>query len=353
MIHRAPMWLFRSHTVRMPAPLLQLALAALALVLPCSCGRKAPEPGASDMIRVAILADNNVNPMRNYQATLLEKLIRTRPRMEAATVHAGGDAEVQLRQVREAVQAHAAFIMVFPQDAGKLTPALREAMATGVRVFAFSADVPEDACTCALFTDERQLGQMAGEYIVSALKTKAQAEGQSVPTGRVVVLRGDEVSTASQESAEGFLKAIQPFPGIVLVHDAPADWSEKGGADRIREALRIQKRFDVIYAQNDLVALGASKAVRESSADARETMLILGTDGVPGKGAGIAMVISGELDATVYHPPLVDAAWPVMQSILDNAGVILRKRIQVKPFIITPENAARVQQAGLPVPDTQ
>jgi ribose transport system substrate-binding protein len=255
--------------------------------------------------------------------------------------------------MREAMQARAAFIMVFPQDAEKLTPTLREAVAAGVRVFVFSADLPEDACTCALFTDERQLGQMAGEYVVSALKTKAEAEGQPGPAGRVVLLRGDEESASSREGAEGFVRAMQPFPGIVLVHDAPADWSEKGGADRIREALRIQKRFDVIYAQNDLIAVGASKAVRESSAEARESMLILGTDGVPGKGAGVAMVISGELDATVYHPPLVDAAWPVMQSILDHSGTAIRKHIQVKPFIITPENAARIQRAGLPLPDTQ
>ena len=56
----------------------------------------------------------------------------------------------------------AAFIMVFPQDAEKLTPVLREVMAGGVRVFAFSSDIPEDACSCAVSTDERTLGRIAG-----------------------------------------------------------------------------------------------------------------------------------------------------------------------------------------------
>jgi ABC-type sugar transport system substrate-binding protein len=255
--------------------------------------------------------------------------------------------------VREAIQARAAFLMVFPQDAAKLAPVLREAVAGGARVFVFSQDMPEDAGTSAIFTDERKLGQIAGEYVVSALKAKAQAEGLPVPTGRVVMLRGDDDNAACQRRAEGFLSALQPYPGIVLVHDAPADWNEKSAGDRAREALRIQKQFDVIYAQNDLMAAGAAEAAREISAEARDTMLILGTDGVPGKGTGVAMVINGELDATVYQPPLVDIAWREMQAMLDQPETAVRKRIQAKPFMITPENAARVQRVGLPEPVTE
>jgi ABC-type sugar transport system substrate-binding protein len=325
-----------------------MLLAAAVAALPCACGRK-----EAPTTRVAILADDVADPMRHYQLTLLEKLIRTRAHMEVTTAHAGGDAEVQIRQVRESVQAHAAFLMVFPTDAEKLAPGLREAVTAGARVFVFSPQVPEDACTTAIFTDERRLGEMAGEYVASALKTRAQAEALPAPKGRVVMLRGEEENPRCQLRAEGFLSAIQPYPGIILVHDAPADWSEKSAADRTREALRIQKQFDVIYAQSDRIAAGAANAVRESSKDARKAMLIIGTDGMPGKGSGVAMVISGELDATVYQPPLVDVAWREMQSLLDKPDTVVPKRIQPKPFLITPENAARIQRDGVPLPEAQ
>jgi ribose transport system substrate-binding protein len=332
------------------------SLVMVALAFAGGCDRKkTPDEGAAKahVTQVAILADTPVNPMRNYQTTLLEKLVRTRPRMEISTVYAGGDAAVQARQVRDAVSAGAGFIMVFPQDAEKLASALREALAAGVRVFAFSPDVPAEACTSAIFTEDRDLGRIAGEYVVSALKTKAEAEAQPAVKGRVVMLRGDEESRSCHERAEGFLRVIQALPGIVLVHDAPADWSEKGGADRISEALRIQKQFDVIYAQNDFIAAGAAKAVRESGPALRDAMLIVGTDGVPGKGAGVAMVIEGDLDATVYQPPLVDVAWQEMQTLLDTPNAPVRQRIKVKPFMITPEIAPNIQQTGLPTPATE
>jgi ABC-type sugar transport system substrate-binding protein len=339
------------------APMLGIALMACALLLSCGCGRKSPETDEQSskakvgITRVAILVDDSASPMRTYQLSLLERLIRARPHMEVSTVHAGGDAEVQIRQVREAMQTRVGYIMVFPQDAGKLAQVLRESTAGGAHVFVFSADVPEDASSCAIYTDERRLGEIAGEYVVSALKTKAQTEAQPAPKGRVVMLRGEEDSVVCEQRAEGYLTALRPHPGIVLVHDAPGDWSEKSAGDRIREALRIQKQFDVIYAQSDLMAAGASKAVRASSAAARDAMLIIGTDGVPGKGSGVSLVVSGEVDATVYHPPLVDVAWREMQLLLDKPEAVIRKRIHVKPFMITPENAARIQREGVPVPE--
>lgn len=348
------------HSMNHPsAHALVKALLALTLVLTSGCGHEEPDKGRTGAgrgkqgIRVAILVDSAVNPMRNYQSTLLEKLIRSRPRMEVSAVHAGGDAGVQARQVRDAARNGADFLMIFPQDPGKLAPILREVMAGGVRVFAFSADIPDDACTCAIFADERRLGQTAGNYIVSALKTKAQAEGRPEPVGRVVLLRGDEDGVASAKRAEGLLDALKTAPGVVLVHDAPANWNETDAAARIQEALRLQKQFDVIYAHNDIIATGASKAVRASSVEARESMLILGTDGVPGKGAGIEMVIRGDQDATVCNPPLVDVAWREVETMLDNPAHTPKKRREVKPFIITLENAPQIQQRGLPRPDTE
>jgi ABC-type sugar transport system substrate-binding protein len=167
------------------------------------------------------------------------------------------------------------------------------------------------------------------------------------------MLRGQEEDARCQLRAEGFLSAIQPYPGLVLVHDAPADWSAESAADRTGEALRIQKQFDVIYAQSDLIAAGASKAVRKSSEDARKAVFIIGTGGVPGEGGGVAMVIRGELNATVYQPPLVEVAWREMQRLLDTADAVVPKRTEVKPFMITPENAAAIQRDGVPLPESE
>ena len=333
--------------------ILALTFVAAGLLTGCRDEKSMPDATGGSGVRVVILADSLVSPMRNYQTILLQRLVRTRPRMEVVTYDAAGDAERQMKQVRHVTGEGADFIMVFPQDAAALTPLLREALAKGSKVFAFSADIPEDACTCSISSDDHRLGQIAGEFVVSALKTKAEGEGRPTPVGRVVLLRGDEDGLASSRRAEGFCQSLEKFPGVVLVHDAPGNWNESDAATRIKEALRLQKQFDVIYAQNDSMALGASKAVREFSVEARESMLIIGTDGVPGKGAGVDMVVRGDQEATIYTPPLVDLAWREMQALLDSPGYRPKPHAMVKPFIVTTENAPQLQQRGIPMPDLE
>lgn len=330
-----------------------VTVVAFSMLTGCRDGEPLPDAADKSGVRVVILADSLVSPMRNYQTILLQRLVRTRPRMEVLIYDAAGDAERQIQQVRHATGEGADFIMIFPQDAAQVAPVLRDALAQGSKVFAFSADIPEDACTCSISSDEHKIGQIAGDFIVSALKTKAAGEGKPAPSGRVVLLRGEELGLASSRRAEGFLQSIQKYPGVVLVHDAPGNWNENDAAARIKEAIRLQKQFDVIYAQNDPMALGAGKAVREFSVEARESMLIMGTDGVPGKGAGVDMVLRGEQEATIYTPPLVDLAWREVQAILDDPGHRPKPRATVKPFLVTHENAPPLQQRGIPMPDVE
>jgi ABC-type sugar transport system substrate-binding protein len=314
----------------------------------------APARGKEDgRVQVAILADSLVMPLRNYQCALLERLIQTRPGMAVTRYNSGGDAALQARQIRTAQTAGAKFMVIFPQHASVIAPALREPLEGGVRVIALTADMPEDTFTAAISCDERRLGAMAAGFIIQALKAKAADEGLPVPTGRVVQLRGDDESNTATERAKGFMEALLNEPGVVLVHDAPADWDDKNATARMQEALRLQKKFDVVYAHNDLMAAGAAKYLRETSVDVRESMLILGTDAVPGDHGGAGLVNKGVIDATIYHPPLVDVAWREMERMLDDSSYQPKKRQKVRPVLITPSNAADFGQQALTLPLTE
>jgi ABC-type sugar transport system substrate-binding protein len=194
---------------------------------------------------------------------------------------------------------------------------------------------------------------MAADFVLQALKAKAADEGRPATVGRVVQLRGDDESAAATERALGFIETLQREPGVVLVHDAPGGWDDKNAAARIQEALRLQKQFDVVYAHNDLMAAGAAKQLRETSVDTRESMLILGTDAVPGAEGGASLVNKGVLDATIFHPPLVDVAWREIERFLDDAGYAPKKRQKVKPILITPSNVANFERQSLPAPQVE
>lgn len=306
-------------------------------------------------LRFFIAADTLTNPMRNYQVTLLERLIRTRAGLDLQIFDARNDAAVQVAQVKKLAAEGVDCLMVFPRDAAALGPALRSIKEAGALVVVLGAEVPATDCTTALFTDERKLGQIAGEFVVSALTKKAEGEGSPAVRGRVVHLTGAEDSPATLERSAGFLEALKAAPEVVLVHEAPANGNEKDAAERIKEALRLQKNFDVIYAQNDLMARGAGAAIKEADVAAREAMLVIGTDGATGKGGGIEMLHQGDMEATVYVPPLVDKAWQLVKQALDDPAFKMKieKTYRLKPFVVTLESAEEILRQGLPAPELE
>jgi len=134
----------------------------------------------------------------------------------------------------------------------------------------------------------------------------------------------------------------------VLVHDAPGNWNDVEAALRTQEASRLQMPFQIIFAHNDLMAKGAIKVAKESGV--RDSLLIMGVDGAPGTQGGMEMVRRGDLEATVYRPPLVDVAWTLLQQWLDNRDFAWPEKVQPKPFVMTMEDASKFTGKGLPEP---
>jgi len=336
-----------------------IILVAGAVMLAC-CEKKEGQEGpklrpAEEKKRLifSISVDQLRTPMRTHQVALLNRLIHTRAGTDVEVLDANGDAAEQIKQMETAVEQGSDFLMVFPGDPQALAPALKAAMGKGVKVFAFSGDLPADACTTQVYCDPRTLGKMAGDFIVEALKTKAAASGQAEATGRVVQIRGEERDRYSDRITEGLTQSLKQTPGVVLVHDAPGDWIEKSAGERLNEAFAVQKTFDVIFAQNDLMALGASQAASALGGETRESMLILGLDGVSAKGAGMEMVNSGEVDATIYQPPLVDYAWSLANRMLDDPDFTPKELYVIKPFVIGPDNVAAMLRKILPDPEVE
>ena len=116
------------------------------------------------------------------------------------------------------------------------------------------------------------------------------------------------------------------------------------------EALRLQKTFDVVFAQSDIMAMAASNALKAIKDGPREQMLVLGVDGSVAKGGGIDMVIKGDIDATVYNPPMVDLGWKVLVRLLDDPSFKPKSRYELEPFVITPEKATTLSIHGVPSP---
>jgi ABC-type sugar transport system substrate-binding protein len=100
-------------------------------------------------------------------------------------------------------------------------------------------------------------------------------------------------------------------PPEIQIKAMKGAWTESSAFNVVTNWLRLstfqQARIDLIVAQNDAVAMGATKALQQFAADDSEkdrwrSIPLLGCDGLPKTGQ--AWVRSGILRATIITPPI-------------------------------------------------
>jgi ABC-type sugar transport system substrate-binding protein len=322
------------------------ALCALLM----SCGEKdrgpgrVPSPKPVTGPRVVLLVDSIAEGLRGAQAAQLARLVATRKGWVFRLWDAGASATVQTEHARQALLIKTDFLLVFPLDVEALKPSLIAAMNAGTKVIVFSPDVSPDACTSAIFLDEAKAGRLAAEFVLSSLHQRAAEMKAESVTGRIVEL----TAPGSAVRSAAFAAAIGGRPGIVIVHQAPCDGAGADVPERIGEALRLQKEFDVIFAHTDLIARRAAQAVQAAQPALREQILVVGTGGALGKGRGVEMVVNSEIDATVRLPPLVDPAWALILRISNDPAFKPKARYEIEPLMVNYETALNLQHQGAP-----
>ena len=320
-----------------------LHLLLLSLLLIGSCKRQNTAAKAPVQTLVLLMAHGQ-RPYELAQSQHLARLVFARRGFELKTLDAKGDAALQARQLDEALKEKPIALFITPVESDPLLDRVSTAVQAGITVIGLGESAAPLPCSTVLQVDQKELGHLAGELTVRALTRKAEDEGKTDITGRVVELSGDESSPVSKARHDGFTEALQKVPGIVLVHDAPASWTQQGAKDRTQEALRLQSQFDVLYAHNDSMALGAATTL----GDLRASVLVIGTDAFLGEEGGLTLVNQGDIDATIHQPPLVDLAWQIVLRRIQEPTFMPKPSYRLSGTPITPKNVNDIRRSGPP-----
>lgn len=293
---------------------------------------------------VLLLPDVRV-AMHEFQRNGLAMLVGRQAGYKLTTSDAAGSAAQQIEQFRQAIAAKPAAIMVVPIDPPSIAALIVEAQTHGIIVIGLDKRMLNEGCASIVFTDQRRIGRLAADTVIDALKRKAADEKRTDVTGRVVQLRGIADSFPTNEIAEGFSDGLRTQPGVILVHDAPADWSTEKAMKCTTEAFNLQKNFDAIYAHSDAIAVGAAKAAE--AAGQRDAVFIVGTDGLAGgQKRGLELVRLGEIDASVVQPALVDLALQIIVKMRSDTTFKPQPSYEIMPVMILPKNVDQSFRTG-------
>lgn len=279
---------------------------------------------------------------QGYQKTLLTILASRESGYLVTTLDAQAMPALQVEQLREAISRKPSAIILSPIADSALDIAVAEAVQAGIPVISLDAKV-RDGVTLVHSSPEA-IGKAAATLVMDAMKRKAADEGKPEPGGRVVQLRSTEAAEWSGRVATAFENALKAQPGVILVHDAPANATADDVHRRLGEARRIQQQYDVIFCHSDAIARFASaNAVLVKN---REDTLIIGTGALPGRNEGLELLHNTDIDATVSRPPLVDLALRILIKKSQDTSFQPKAEYEVQPMVVNPKNYDQAIRTG-------
>jgi len=245
---------------------------------------------------------------------------------ELLFVSANDNDQKQIEQIDQFVNDDIDLLIVSPNQVATISPAIDRAYDKGIPVIVFDRKTNSKKFTAFIGADNAGMGREMGEYVASRLGGK----------GRVVEIRGLKGSSPAIERHKGFEEAISKYPGIQIVASLQGDWTEKSGKEAMEQLLREGHpgKIDFVFGQNDRMAVGAYKAMKEAN---HQGTLFCGIDALPSKGGGIECVRDGILDASYIYPTHGDEVMHLAMNILE--GKPYQKDNPLKAALVTKANA--------------
>jgi len=215
-------------------------------------------------------------------------------------------------------------IVVSPTEVEVVIPALQSANRAGIPVIVVNLLEPIAGVKVASYVgfDNAQAGEISGYALLDYLGGPGVlGKGRMVPNppraldlafwrelykgvkpadsplqARVATIEGVAGGFFSTERLEGFHKAIDPFKGIKVVQNLPADWNRQKGVRAAEDILQAHKQLDAIWAASNEMGMGAMSAVE--AAGRQKQVGVLTNDGTP---ESIGLIKEGRLVAETWH----------------------------------------------------
>ncbi|MFD4035451.1 substrate-binding domain-containing protein [Streptomyces sp. NPDC058637] len=244
--------------------------------------------------------------------------------IDLTVTDAQNDAAQQANQLQNFTSSGVGSIIVNPVDSDAVGPGVRSANKAGIPVVAADRGVNGAEAATLVASDNVAGGKLAADALADKLGGK----------GSIVVLQGTAGTSASRERGAGFAEGIKAYPGIKVVATQPADFDRTKGLDVMTNLLQSHPGITGVFAENDEMALGATKAL---GSKAGTSVSVVGFDGTPD---GLKAVEAGTLYASVAQQPKELGRIAVRNAVRAADDEKIQDMVKVPVKVVTQKNVA-------------
>lgn len=241
------------------------------------------------------------------------------------------DLSKQISQAENMLTQGVDVLMLSPVDPGGLSSVMNQAKERDVPVVTESNSVPGGATTVGIENLEaaKQLGEWAGEYVKTELRTRANILIVGLPT---------QVDT--RDRVEGFKQGLAASGADHQIVQEVNGGGLKDQALKVAtDALTAHPEVNMIFGINDDSALGATQAYQEAGLDTSKlTTLGFGVEGRAGKSA---LTAGGPYKAGLGMFPEYVGRTLIEQAQAAAGGEQVPERTVTPATVLTPENLSQ------------
>ena len=236
---------------------------------------------------------------------------------------AKGDVNMQMDQMKEAIAAKPAAIVLLAVDGTAIVPMVEKANEAGIPIIITNRGL-NGGKFLSCMPNEKQAGVMQGQYMAKTLP----------PNAKVVYLEGEKGFAGSEARWAGFKEAcLDKRSDIQLLASTVGNWSTADALKNVTLWTKLFPQIDAVIAANDGMAIGAVQALKD--AGRLEGCKVSGVDAVD---AALKLIEAGEMSQTVKQDAeaLADGTYKLADSCVK--GTVPTENITVDFTSITKEN---------------
>ncbi len=247
------------------------------------------------------------------------------PEISLEVRSADNDNTHQAADIDYFINKHVDLLIVSPNEAAPLTPAVSKAYDAGIPVIVADRKVTGEKYTAFIGGDNRAVGELMAQYLMMMMP-----EG-----GKVLEILGLPGSTPAELRHEGFIETLGEKADLYEIYQGVGNFFKEQGEAVADSILKQHPDVQIILAQNDQMAIGASDASNRLLPG--NDIIIFGVDGLTGPGNGVEAIIKGEIEASAVYATSGDLIIQTAVKILK--GEPFERNTSLKTYMVDPLNA--------------
>ena len=243
----------------------------------------------------------------------------------------------QVADVESMISQGAQALIIAPLNSTGLQPALAQAAAKGIPVV--TIDRATAGTVCHDF-----IANMGSDFYVQGVRAADALAKATKGNVYVVDIQGGYGNSVETQRTDGFGKELKKYPRIKLVASQTGNWSTTDAQKVMEQLLLAHPNINAVYAQADVMALGAMTAIKQAGKTPGKDVTIVSIDGIK---ALVQAIADGQAQADVEtNPRFGPGAFQALQDWFD--GKPVSQKIIAQDHLYTSADAADAINSDTP-----